>query len=219
MIVNVASVSKSYGQVPVLIDANCTVASGEWVAICGPSGSGKTTLLRLIAGFDIPDEGQIVLDKVAMNDGKLFIPPYQRHIGVVFQNPTLWPHLTVWQHLTFAARDNSPATSNMLERLLSATDLSDLRRRYPAELSGGQASRVALARALAAAPGLLLLDEPFSNLDPIARADLLALTQQEVSRLAATVLLVTHHQEEIIGKVNRTLFMNQGQLSEKSPSV
>lgn len=213
MIVDVEKVSKSYGVVPALCEATCTIANGEWVGFCGPSGSGKTTLLRLIAGFDLPDTGRILLDGVPMNDGNYSSPPHERRIGFVFQNPTLWPHLTVWHHLTFAARNHTAETLLILERLLEETGLSALRNRFPAELSGGQARRVALARALAATPRLLLLDEPFSNLDAAARNELLAVTQRETTRLAATVIFVTHHQEEIIGKVNRTLYINQGQLS------
>lgn len=212
MRVDVEAVSKAYGPVPAVVRATLHLDDGAWVGLYGPSGSGKTTLLRLIAGFEVPDAGRILLDGEVVSDRRLRVPPHLRQIGFVFQQPTLWPHMTVWQHLTFAARDAGSGMTARLEALLAATGLEDLRARHPAELSGGQARRVGLARALASEPRLLLLDEPFVNLDAAARDELLAVARADIARRRCSVLHVTHDLAEIAGDAGRLLAIEDGVL-------
>jgi len=212
MRVVVQGLSKYYGNITAVSSVSFDIASGEFVALRGASGSGKTTVLRLLAGFLLPDAGSIALDGVTVSDRHNLCPPHQRQIGFVFQQPTLWPHMTVWQHLTFSARGPQAPAEARLTGLLTDMGLADLRQRYPAELSGGQARRVGVARALAASPRLLLMDEPFTNLDAAAKAELMAVTQAEIARLGCTVLYVTHDLDEIAGCASRVLQMTEGVL-------
>ena len=152
--------------IPVLHDVSLQVEAGTMVCILGPSGCGKTTLLRLVAGFEEPDAGEIYLIKRLVSRAGLVVPPEQRHVGMVFQDYALFPHMTVGQNIQFGLfRWPAAWRRTRLTEMLRLVGLEGMAERYPHELSGGQQQRVALARALAPAPQLLLLDEPFSNLD------------------------------------------------------
>src|SRR5688500_16063720 len=159
-------VSKRFGAVRAVDEAQLCVERGEFVALLGPSGCGKTTLLRLIAGFEEPDAGEIEVAgrRVA---GGTWVPPERRKIGMVFQDYALFPHLTVAENVAFGLPRAERKTR--VPAVLALVDLCGLGERYPHELSGGQQQRVALARALAPGPELVLLDEPWSNIDPLLR--------------------------------------------------
>ena len=161
-------VSKRYGAVRAVDDAQLCVEQGEFVALLGPSGCGKTTLLRLIAGFEEPESGTVEVAGVPVAGNGSWVPPERRKVGMVFQDYALFPHLTVAENVGFGLPRRERATR--VPALLAVVDLCGLGDRYPHELSGGQQQRVALARALAPGPELVLLDEPWSNIDPHLRA-------------------------------------------------
>jgi len=213
--VQLDSVSKAYGATPAVAGANLTVLSGEFVALLGPSGCGKSTLLRLIAGFEAPDGGEVRIGGHPVT-GASWVAPEARRVGMVFQDYALFPHLSVEENIAFGL----PAPRNGLRRrrggdpriadVLALVGLSALGARFPHELSGGQQQRVALARALAPEPQIVLLDEPFSAIDPLQRGAM----REELARIldtaGTTVLLVTHDQEEALALADRVALMRDG---------
>ena len=210
-------VTKRYApaQPPAVDGLTLTVAQGEILALLGPSGCGKTTTLRLIAGFEAPDSGRVVMRGETMAGPGSWIPPERRGIGIVFQDYALFPHLTVAENVGFGlqhlGRSGRPPRAR---QILELVGLETFASRYPHELSGGQQQRVALARALAPAPALILLDEPFSNLD----ADLRAQMREEVERIlrntGTTGIFVTHDQEEAFTLADRVGVLNEGRLEQ-----
>ena len=180
----------------------------ELVGLLGPSGCGKTSLLRLIAGFDRPQRGRIMLDGREVSSPQLLLPPERRSIGMVFQDDALFPHLCAWDNACFGllpGQDRSRVTW-----LLELLGLSGLESRYPHALSGGQRQRLAIARALAPAPKLVLLDEPFSNLDAEVRLRLRSELPAVLARCGATGLMVTHDPEEALAICDRVAVLNNG---------
>src|SRR5262245_26192216 len=198
-LLELSRVGKSFGaDRPAAVDGlTFSLAAGRILALLGPSGCGKTTTLRLIAGFEAPDAGQIAIGgRVVARAGDAGVPPEERGVGVVFQDYALFPHLSVEANVAFGiARLPRAHRRARVGGMLELVGLGDLASRYPHELSGGQQQRVAAARALAPAPTLLLLDEPFSNLD----ADLRAQMRDEVKKIlrttGTTAIFVTHDQE------------------------
>lgn len=220
-LVVLSQVRKSFhpGGPPAVDGLSLAIARGEILALLGPSGSGKTTILRLIAGFESPDDGRIMLGgRVVVEAGPgrvTAVPPEQRQVGIVFQDYALFPHLTVEANVAFGLHAlTGPARRDRIYSILDLVGLVALARRYPHELSGGQQQRVAVARALAPAPALMLLDEPFSNLD----ADLRAQMREEVERVlrstGTTAIFVTHDQEEAFTIANRVGVLNRGRLEQ-----
>jgi iron(III) transport system ATP-binding protein len=200
-------VTKRYGDVSAVRDATLDASGGEILALLGPSGCGKTTLLRTIAGFERPDAGTIeVGDRVV--SGETWAPPEARGIGMVFQDYALFPHLTVAENVGFGLARRERATR--VPTLLALVDLCGLGGRYPHELSGGQQQRVALARALAPAPRVVLLDEPWSNVDPQLRAELRTEVSAVLRPLGVTAILVTHDREEAFSVADRIALMRDG---------
>lgn len=194
-----------------LENVSLTLPRGETLALVGESGSGKTTALRLIAGFDRPDEGTVELAGRRVAGPHLFTPPEERGVGMVFQDQALFPHLTVGENVAFGLR--TLARSEARERVgtvLELTGVAGLEHRYPHELSGGQMQRVAVARSLAPRPSLLLLDEPFSNLDaPLKRR--LRRELRAVLRASGTAaVLVTHDADEAFALASRIVFLDRG---------
>lgn len=190
-------VSKSFGDKRVVDNVSLTVAAHARVAILGPSGSGKTTLLHLIAGLEMPDEGTISLGGRIVSGNGIFVPPYERRIGVVFQSAALWPHMTVAGNILFAIRDLPGMEQRQrLAYLLGKMGIAPLEHRYPGQISGGEARRVALARALAPRPEILLFDEPLTSLDRPLVEDLLRLIADSVRENGSTLVYVTHDKHE-----------------------
>jgi iron(III) transport system ATP-binding protein len=211
------SVSKRFAETVAVDDASLTVRRGEFVALLGPSGCGKTTLLRLVAGFEVPDAGQIRIGGRRVT-GSAWRPPERRHVGMVFQDYALFPHLTVAENVAFGLSGPRPARR---ERAAAALDLVGLNGahagRYPHELSGGQQQRAALARALAPEPTIVLLDEPWSSVDPVMRATVRDEMAGIVRAAGTTVLLVTHDQEEALGLADRVALMRDGRIVQVDP--
>jgi iron(III) transport system ATP-binding protein len=208
--IRVDGVTKRFGDVVAVDDADLTVSGGEIVALLGPSGCGKTTLLRTIAGFERPDAGRVEVDGRRVAGDGTWVPPEARRVGMVFQDYALFPHLRVTENVGFGLPRHE--RSQRVPALLELVGLGALAERYPHELSGGQQQRVALARALAPSPGIVLLDEPWSNVDPQLRAEL----RQEVSAvlrpLGVTTVLVTHDREEAFSVADRIALMRDGRI-------
>jgi iron(III) transport system ATP-binding protein len=201
---------KRFGNVRAVDGIDLDVERGHTVALLGPSGCGKTTLLRLVAGFENPDAGTIALGGRRLCDRNVFVQPEKRRIGMVFQDYALFPHLDVASNLAFGVRGSE--RRRRVDDLLSLVGLGGLARRMPHELSGGQQQRVALARTLAAEPELVLLDEPFSNLDPGMRARVRTETRRIIESLGTTALFVTHDQEEALSIAEQVAVMLNGRV-------
>jgi iron(III) transport system ATP-binding protein len=203
---------------PAVDDLSFEVAAGRILALLGPSGCGKTTTLRLIAGFESPDAGRIAIAGRTVSDahaGGVLVPPEARGVGVVFQDYALFPHLDVAANVAFGLpRAGRSARRDRVREVLDLVGLAELGERFPHELSGGQQQRVAVARALAPAPAVLLLDEPFSNLD----ADLRAQMRDEVERIlrttGTTAIFVTHDQEEAFTIADQVGVLHAGRLEQ-----
>jgi iron(III) transport system ATP-binding protein len=213
--ISVEGISRSYGIVKAVDKVSFKVARAEKVVILGPSGSGKTTLLRLIAGLDTPDQGEISINgSIAVKKG-FNLPSYKRHIGFVFQSSALWPHMTVWENIEFGLTDlDRNERHSRITQVLEDTELITLASRYPDELSGGQARRVALARAIAPGYKYLLMDEPLTNLDGESKNKLLDLIQDIAAKEQACLLYVTHDHEEARRISGRVLLMENARLRE-----
>jgi iron(III) transport system ATP-binding protein len=209
-------VSKQFGDVRAVGDAQLCVERGEFVALLGPSGCGKTTLLRLIAGFETPDAGEIRVADRTVADGRTWVAPERRRVGMVFQDYALFPHLTVAENVGFGLGRKERATRVPI--MLALVDLCGLGGRYPHELSGGQQQRVALARALAPGPELVLLDEPWSNIDPHLRTLLRDEVAHILRKVDVTVVLVTHDREEAFSLADRIALMRDGTIVQAGPA-
>ncbi|MBI4641482.1 MAG: ABC transporter ATP-binding protein [Candidatus Tectomicrobia bacterium] len=194
---------------------NLEVESGEILTILGPSGCGKTTILRLIAGFERPDIGRIFVNGDLVAGDGVWTPPEHRGIGMVFQDYALFPHLTVEENIGFGLhRLNVEQRRERITEVLNLIDLIKYRSRYPFELSGGQQQRIALARALAPSPVVILLDEPFSNLHADLRIQMRQDIHDILRRSKTTAIFVTHDQEEAFHIANRVVVMNHGLLEQ-----
>ena len=213
-VLSLQAVGKSFEPgVPVLQDVSLGIDAGAMVCLLGPSGCGKTTLLRLIAGFEDPDAGAIHLGDRQVSVPGHVVAPEKRQIGMVFQDYALFPHMTVAQNIVFGLfRRPASHRERRLADLLKLVGLDDMARRYPHELSGGQQQRVALARALAPGPQVLLLDEPFSNLDVNLRRELRQEMQEVLRQTNMTTVLVTHDQEEAFSFADKVAILEGGQV-------
>ena len=205
--------AKSFGSTPVLDHLDLDVPDGMVVTVLGESGSGKTTLLRMIAGFERPDAGTIVIGEDVVDSAKRFLPPEKRRIGYVAQEGNLFPHLTVAKNVAFGLPRHERASARVGE-LLELVGLEDLGRRYPHELSGGQQQRVALARALAPKPTVVLLDEPFSSLDAGLRSSLRFDVMHILREQRATTVFVTHDQSEALSVADLVGIIDGGRIRQ-----
>jgi len=212
--IELVDVTKSFAGTVAVKDMNFRIEQGEFFTFLGPSGCGKTTLLRMIAGFETPSEGQILISGRNM----IKVPPHKRPVNTVFQSYALFPHLSVTENVCFGLRSSGrmdkSESLDRAKRALTLVRLEHLARRYPSELSGGQQQRVALARAIVNEPAVLLLDEPLSALDPQIREDM----QSELSRLQRelnmTFIMVTHDQSEALALSHRIAVFCQGNLEQ-----
>ena len=210
-LLSLSGVSKRYGSVTALDRATLTIEPGTLTAIVGASGSGKTTLLRLIAGFEMPDTGSIMFDDLQIAGPLRIVPPHKRGIGLVAQEGSLFPHLSVGGNIGFGMESRSDRGG--IDALLSAVELDPaIRTRMPHELSGGQQQRVALARALARRPKLMLLDEPFSALDAGLRSNMREMVKRRLSEEGVTGILVTHDQQEALSFADQLAVLEDGRV-------
>jgi iron(III) transport system ATP-binding protein len=208
-----SGVVKRFGTTEAVNHADLEVTRGEIMALLGPSGCGKTTLLRLIAGFESPDAGEIVLDGRVLAGPGVFVPPEKRRVAMVFQDFALFPHMNVGANVAFGLPKGADRKQRVTE-LLALVGLEALERRLPHQLSGGQQQRVALARALASEPALILLDEPFSNLDPSIRARVRDEVRELIHQIGITAVFVTHDQEEALSVAEQVAVMMAGRVMQ-----
>ncbi|HEC31695.1 MAG TPA: ABC transporter ATP-binding protein [Deltaproteobacteria bacterium] len=212
--VTIKNLCKSFGKREVLKKLNLEVAEGEIISIIGPSGAGKTTLLRLIAGLEVPDKGEIHINGKLASTPEYILPPYLRNIGFVFQEPALWPHMTVGKNIEFVINEAvKKERREAVRSLLEKAKLDGYENRYPKELSQGEAKRVALLRAIARKPRYMLMDEPLANLDQKLKSDILELIQNTVNKLQTTLIFVTHDGEEAKQLTNLVYMLSNGKLN------
>jgi iron(III) transport system ATP-binding protein len=213
--VEVRGVTKRFGATVAVDDVSVTLAEGEFLTLVGPSGCGKSTLLRMVAGLLEPDAGEILLAGRTVSGSGRWVPPEDRAAGLVFQENTLFPHLTVAGNIGFGlARKSRGEVARRVAEVLELVELPSYGDRYPHELSGGERQRVALARAIAPQPTVLLLDEPFANLDPNLRAQVRAHTVEILRRAKASALFVTHDQQEAMSVGDRVAVMGAGRIEQ-----
>jgi ABC-type Fe3+/spermidine/putrescine transport system ATPase subunit len=206
-------ISKSFGSTPVLDDIQLSIESNEFFFLLGPSGCGKTTLLRLIAGFTAPDRGTIQIGADMVTD----IPPEKRNAPMVFQGFALWPHMNVFENVAYGLRVRKLPGDTIRQRvheILEVAQLAGLEKRFPNQLSGGQQQRVAIARALVIDPGVLLFDEPLSNLDAGLRLEMREELRSIHERRPFTAVYVTHDQEEALSMATRIAIMEKGRVRQ-----
>ncbi|HEV8444625.1 MAG TPA: ABC transporter ATP-binding protein [Steroidobacteraceae bacterium] len=206
-------VQRIYGEVRAVDDVSFTVEPGEFFAMLGPSGSGKTTCLRLVAGFDTPDRGQVLLDGADVSA----TPPYERNVNTVFQDYALFPHMSVLENVAYGPRVRGVAAAERARaarEMLELVQLGALGERRPAQLSGGQRQRVALARALINQPRVLLLDEPLGALDLKLREEMQIELKSLQKKLGITFVFVTHDQGEALSMADRVAVFNRGKIEQ-----
>ncbi|WP_438267162.1 ABC transporter ATP-binding protein [Halorussus salilacus] len=208
-------VLKEYGPETAVDSLSLSVREGELLTLLGPSGCGKTTTLRMMAGLERPDAGTVTLAGETVADGSRHVSPENRDVGLVFQDFALFPHLTVAENVAFGLTDATDGeVDERVTELLDLVDLSGHREATPDELSGGQQQRVALARSLAPEPAILLLDEPFSNLDVRLRVEMREEVRSILKEAGVTAVSVTHDQEEALSISDRVAVMNDGHLEQ-----
>jgi iron(III) transport system ATP-binding protein len=196
-------------------DISFELSGGEILALVGPSGCGKTTTLRIIAGLERPDSGTVRINRQVVASESVFVPPEKRGVGMVFQDHALFPHLTVSENIGFGLRGQSKEdVKKTVGEMLHLVGLLPLAKRYPHALSGGERQRVALARALAPRPVLVLMDEPFSSLDADLRLEMREHVRQILKAMQATVVFVTHDQDEALYMGDRLAVLNRGHLEQ-----
>ena len=214
-VLELKSVHQSYGDHQVVKGLSLALQRGSIGCLLGGSGCGKTTVLRCVAGFEAISAGEIFINGTRMSAVGVLVPPENRHIGMVFQDYALFPHLTVTQNIAFGLRNTPRAQRDMqVEKLIGMVGLAGMAQSFPHELSGGQQQRVALARALAPQPDLLLLDEPFSNLDTELRQRLSLEVRDIIKRSNTTALLVTHDQHEAFAIADEIGIMHKGEIEQ-----
>ncbi|MCC6796455.1 MAG: ATP-binding cassette domain-containing protein [Candidatus Hydrogenedentes bacterium] len=196
----VVNVAKSFGARRVLHDVSFRVEAENAIALLGASGCGKTTLLRVIAGLEDADNGEVRIGARVVSSPRAVVPPEQRGIGMVFQDLALWPHMRAWRHLEFVLRGRGKNRRERLEiakETLARLGLAHRANAFPAEMSGGEQQRLAFARAMVTEPALLLLDEPFSNLNAELRESLLIELQRQMHERKVAVVIATHDETEV----------------------
>ena len=216
----VAHVSKSFGSLRAVDDVSFHVKQGELITLLGPSGCGKTTTLRMLAGLERPDAGEVWLaDRLLSSaERRIFLPPEKRGMGMVFQSYAVWPHMSVFENVAFPLHARGVSADDRRRRTMASLEtvgLAGVADRPAPQLSGGQQQRVALARAIVADPSVLLLDEPFSNLDARLRDEMRLELRGLQRRLGVTSVFVTHDQTEAMMLSDRVLVMNAGRVEQE----
>lgn len=209
------SLQKRYGSATAVDDVSLSVSPGEFISLLGPSGSGKTTTLMMIAGFELPDSGRVLLDDKDITR----LPPHRRELGVIFQNYALFPHMTVAENVAYPLRMRRVTKAEVetrVRRILDQVHLGALASRRPHQMSGGQQQRVAIARALVFDPPVLLLDEPLGALDKKLREHLRAEIKTLHKEVGKTMIYVTHDQDEALAMSDRVAVMHEGRIRQVS---
>lgn len=210
---NLENINKSYGAIQALRNINLTISDGEFFSLLGPSGSGKTTCLKVIAGFEAPDNGDVVIfDQEVTN-----IPPFKRQVNTVFQDYALFPHMNVRQNVGYSLKVQKlkgPLIEKSIDEILEVVNLTGYDFRKPSELSGGQRQRVALARALVNKPKILLLDEPLGALDLKLREKMQIELKNIQRQFKITFIYVTHDQQEALSMSDRIAVFNDGKIEQ-----
>lgn len=212
-IIEIRGVTKRFGNLAAVDNVSLTIERGEFFVLLGPSGCGKTTLLRMIAGFELPSEGRILIDGQDMS----LVPPNKRPVNMVFQSYAVFPHMSVADNVGYGlrvARTSKSEIRDRVEEALSLVQLGGLGERKPDQLSGGQRQRVALARSLVMKPKVLLLDEPLSALDAKLRAQMQFELAEIQHKVGITFVTVTHDQDEALSLADRVAVMNKGQIAQ-----
>jgi len=218
-VLRLEAVSKLFGATRAVDRVSLEVERGHVFTLLGPSGCGKTTTLRMIAGLERPDEGRITFGHATIADAerRVFVPPHKRNLGMVFQSYAIWPHMTVFDNVAYPLRLRGlpkREIANRVDRVLALVGIQEFAQRPAPDLSGGQQQRVALSRALVYEPDLLLLDEPFSNLDARLRVQMRVEVRLLQQRLGITVVFVTHDQVEALSMSDRIAVLNRGRLEQ-----
>lgn len=218
--VELKGVTKSMAGKKVLNQVSLSVRSGEICVLTGPSGTGKTTLLRIIAGLEVPENGAVfVAGKHATENTKIYVTPFKRNVGMVFQDFGLWPHMTVEQNCRYGLENrlhDHKTSKTVLNDLLRRFELEDVRKKYPAELSGGEKQRVAITRAMVTKPSILLMDEPLSNLHKVFRDSFIPYLKRFVDETGCCVLYVSHIPGEVVSIADKIYDLHGGVLNEHS---
>jgi iron(III) transport system ATP-binding protein len=211
----IRNLSKKYNNASdyIIKNLDLNVEKGEFLTLLGKSGCGKTTLLRLLCGFESHSEGEIILNEKVISNNSIWIPPEKRNIGMVFQDYALFPNMTAWGNVAFAVKKKKKCISKT-NKMLKLMEIYDVKDKYPHQLSGGQQQRVAIARALIRKPDILLLDEPFSNLDLDIRETVREEIQRILRKINSTVILVTHDQKEALSISQRIAVLHDGKIQQ-----
>ncbi len=220
--ITLKGVTKSFDNVQVIQKFSTVIRDHEFVTLLGPSGCGKTTMLRMIAGFERPTSGEILIDDTVVSGEGHFVPPNNRNIGMVFQSYAVWPHMNVFDNVAYPLKIQRVKRAELrrrVEDVLEAVHLSQFVKRMPNELSGGQQQRVALARALVSNPRVLLLDEPLSNLDAKLRESMRFEIKDVQQRFGITVVYVTHDQSEAMAMSDRVIVFNNGTVQQEGTPI
>ena len=213
--ITIKEISKSFGDVEVLKPFTETFKDGEFITLLGPSGCGKTTMLRLIAGFEKPTSGEILIGDKVVSGGKTFLPPEKRGIGMVFQSYAVWPHMNVFDNVAYPlkiAGVKKEEIKERVEKVLEIVHLSQYKDREPSELSGGQQQRVALARALGQSPQIILADEPVAALDPVTSNQVMEDFRKINKENKITILINIHDVDLALKYCERVVGINKGRI-------
>ncbi len=213
MTIELRDISRQFGSVTALHRVNLIVPKGLFLTLLGPTGCGKSTLLRILAGFVKPTTGEVLIDGEVIND----LPPNQREVGLLFQNYALFPHMTVEQNVGFGLKVRGLPRARIkskLDEILPMVGIDHLRKRYPAQISGGQQQRTALARTLAIEPRVLLLDEPLAALDRRLRLEMQVELKKLITRVGITTICVSHDQDEALSMSDSIALMNNGRIEQ-----
>ncbi len=216
--IKLSNVSK-YFEKEILSNVFLDIENNKIVGILGPSGSGKTTLLRIISGLEVPDKGAIFITGECVYSEKIFVEPEKRNIGFVFQDLGLWPHMNAEEHLDFVLEakgiTNSEQKEKEIKKTLKLVNLDKYSKSYPHQLSGGEKQRLAIARVLAQDSKILLLDEPFSNLDPVLKKELKKELVSLQKKMKLTIVYITHNPSEIFDIADKIVILKEGKILQE----
>lgn len=211
-ILEINKLNKKFGKQLITDNLDFSMKKGDIFSIMGKSGVGKSTLLKIIAGLENPDSGEIIINNTIVNSGEIFIEPYKRGIGFVFQNSNLWPHMNMKENILFALSDEYKQKMN---EIIKIADIDNIMIKYPNEVSEGEGKRVSIVRAICSGAKLLLMDEPFSNLDDEMKYELINLIKKIHVKTEMTILTVSHNIDENYKLSNKIFVLSEGVLDEK----